>query len=440
MRILILDPQRKTNYRISKDTSGGYGTGNNFGDSIIPKILIKLIKKFSDWPPIFAAYTYAVLKLKGHSVEYKKKIPKNIDGYDLFVIVSSIVCCETEIDEIKKLKSHNKKIFVIGPFASNMPKLYTKNGATVIYGEPEFYFLGNPNIEEDLKKDVIFFKHNFNLDDLPYPKWDEILHNLNNVNKLFGNYKSVPILATRGCPYSCSRYCVYPLQQGKKVRQRNTKKIVDEMEYWNKKFNVKMFIFRDPVFSINRKHTIEFCEELKNRNLKIKFMIETHLKILDSDLIKILKNSGLKAVKVGIESGDMDVMKQESRYTVEKDQQLSKIRELEKNNIQVSSMFIIAFPSDTSDTIKNTITYAINLNTTYAQFSIWTPYPGTPVYTEYEEKIIKKNYESFDQYSLVYKHNKFDSKQVRKFLDGAYTKYYSRVGWLIKYFKSFLYA
>ena len=84
----------------------------------------------------------------------------------------------------------------------------------------------------------------------------------------------------------------------------------------------------------------------------------------------------------------MDVMKQESRYTVEKDQQLSKIRELEKNNIQVSSMFIIAFPSDTSDTIKNTVTYAINLNTTYAQFSIWTPYPGTPVYTEYEEKII----------------------------------------------------
>ena len=113
---------------------------------------------------------------------------------------------------------------------------------------------------------LFFFKHNFNLDDLPYPKWDEILHNLNNVNKLFGNYKSVPILATRGCPYSCSRYCVYPLQQGKKVRQRNTKKIVDEMEYWNKKFNVKMFIFRDPVFSINRKHTIEFCEELKNRN------------------------------------------------------------------------------------------------------------------------------------------------------------------------------
>ena len=104
MRILILDPQRKTNYRISKDTSGGYGTGNNFGNSIIPKILIKLIKKFSDWPPIYAAYTFSVLKLKGYLVDYQKSLPENIDIYDFFIIVSSIVCCETEIKEIKKLK------------------------------------------------------------------------------------------------------------------------------------------------------------------------------------------------------------------------------------------------------------------------------------------------------------------------------------------------
>ena len=134
---------------------------------------------------------------------------------------------------------------------------------------------------------------------------------MSKINKLFGNYKSVPILATRGCPYSCSRYCVYPLQQGKKVRQRNTKNIVDEMEYWNSKFNISMFIFRDPVFSINRKHTIEFCNELIKSNLKIKFMIETHLRILDSELIKILKQAGLKGVKVGVESAKTDVLKQE---------------------------------------------------------------------------------------------------------------------------------
>ena len=39
MKILILDPEKKVTHRISKDTSGGYGTGNDFGDSIIPTFL-----------------------------------------------------------------------------------------------------------------------------------------------------------------------------------------------------------------------------------------------------------------------------------------------------------------------------------------------------------------------------------------------------------------
>jgi magnesium-protoporphyrin IX monomethyl ester (oxidative) cyclase len=259
-----------------------------------------------------------------------------------------------------------------------------------------------------------------------------------NVSKLFGNYASIPILATRGCPYSCFKYCVYPLQQGRNVRQRLTKKIVDELEYWKNKMNIKMFIFRDPVFSINKKHTIDFANELIKRNLNIKFIIETHLRILDEELITLLKKAGLAAVKVGVESANKEVLKEANRFTIEKDDQLKKIRELEKNNIQVSAMFILGFPSDDEKTMDNTILYAKKLNTTYAQFSVWTPYPGTPVYKEFEDKIIVNDYESYDQYNLVYKHKTLSSSIVRKYLDKAYKKYYSRPVWALKFAKSFL--
>ena len=107
-----------------------------------------------------------------------------------------------------------------------------------------------------LKKDKVIVKHDFELDDLPFPQWDKIITDAKKISKLFGNYASLPILATRGCPYSCFKYCVYPLQQGRKVRQRSSKKIVDEMQLWSKKMNFKIFIFRDPVFSINKKHTL----------------------------------------------------------------------------------------------------------------------------------------------------------------------------------------
>ena len=100
--------------------------------------------------------------------------------------------------------------------------------------------------------------------------------------------------------YKCFKYCVYPLQQGRKVRQRSIKGIIDEIKYWKKKYSVKNFIFRDPVFSINRKHTIELCNALIQEKININFVAETHLNILDSDLIKLLKKAGLIGIKVGI--------------------------------------------------------------------------------------------------------------------------------------------
>ena len=377
---------------------------------------------------------YIVLK-KRHDVTYSKIIPNNFKDYDLFIVVSSIVCCEIECDYIKKVSKENKKILVIGPFATSNPSKYIEAGGIVISGEPEFYFLKNKNLTLNDNEKIINFDHNFGLDDLPYPEWGNVIKN-NKTSLLFGTEKSLPILATRGCPYSCFKYCVYPLQQGRKPRQRDPKNIVDELEHWKKKLNVNSFIFRDPVFSINKKHTLEVCKEIIRRNLKIKFIIETHLRILDENLIQNLKKAGLKGVKVGVESGDEEVLKDANRFTIKKDDQAEKIRELEKNKILVSSMFIIGFPSDNERSIAKTINYAKKLNTTYAQFSVWTPYPGTPVFNEYKDNITAQKFDEFDQYHLVYNHKLFSKEKIRKYLSKAYSSYYFRIGWFFKYFKS----
>ena len=157
-KILILDPEPSVNYRISKDTSGGYGTGNNFGYSIVPKILKSLLKKYSNWPPLFAGYTFSVLKDLGYEVTYSKNLNIDFANFDLFIIISSVVCCETELETIKKLKNKNKKIFAIGPFATNMSNLYINAGATVVMGEPEFFFLENQNLEKPFEKQQIILK------------------------------------------------------------------------------------------------------------------------------------------------------------------------------------------------------------------------------------------------------------------------------------------
>ena len=39
MNILVLDVYPDVDYRISKDQNGGYGTANNYGNTILPNFL-----------------------------------------------------------------------------------------------------------------------------------------------------------------------------------------------------------------------------------------------------------------------------------------------------------------------------------------------------------------------------------------------------------------
>ena len=103
-------------------------------------------------------------------------------------------------------------------------------------------------------------------------------------------------------------------------------------------------------------------------------------------------------------------------------------------------MFIIGFPTDTEESVMKTINYSKKLNTTFAQFSVWTPYPGTPVFKEFEDKITADKFEKFDQYNLVFKHNKFAPEKVRQLLSSCYTKYYGRFNWFLKFIKNSLLA
>ena len=45
------------------------------------------------------------------------------------------------------------------------------------------------------------------------------------------------------------------------------------MKHWKSTLGIDFFIFRDPVFSINRKHTLELCDVLIKSNDKFKFII-----------------------------------------------------------------------------------------------------------------------------------------------------------------------
>tara|TARA_Y100000590_G_scaffold1215_1_gene1563 strand:+ start:136 stop:1452 length:1317 start_codon:yes stop_codon:yes gene_type:complete len=432
MKILILDIYPKKNYRIIKDTNGQYGTGNDFGNSLFTRILKYFTRKNLFWPPIYVAYTMAVLKNRGHEVEYSYIFKENFDYY---IFTSSIVSHETELNQIRQLSEKGKKIISIGPFAANNPEEYLKAGSNVIVNEPEFFLLKNDisNIEFNYPQILNDIKLNTELDSLPMPLWNFFIEKKILTYGLIRKKTTIPILATRGCPYSCFHYCVYPLSQGRKVRSMSPKKIVEEIKYWIDNYNISSFVFRDPVFSINRKHTIELCNEIIKSNLKIEFNVETHLNNLDDEISELLVKAGMTMIKVGIESVDSNVLKSSKRKTIETDVQLQKIRKIEKLKVKVVTMYIIGMVGDSIKTVNDTINYAKKLNTYISQFSIFTPYPGTPLFDEYKNIINTKKFEDFNQYNLVFNHANFDNQLARKMMDKAYNNFFLRFSWILKF-------
>ena len=446
MKFVILDVYPDKNYRLVKDTAGGYGTGNNFGNTLFSKILNSYVDNSIGMPAMEIMYISSILKLE-HEVHYtRQSTDPQINNADFIILPSSIIAHETEINILKKID--HKKVFVTGIFSNILRDKYQKKNVVIVKNEADTFFY-NLRKSGKLNKDFLldFFNDNtlinqfyspVDLDEFPFPDWKDYSKNYPLRNDFFSlNQKiAVPILATRGCPYSCFNYCTYPLQQGRKVRARSVENLIDEIKYWQKEIGTNKFVFRDPVFSINRKHTISLCEEIIRQKLNITFMVETHLNNMDDQMIKLLKQAGLELIYVGVESSNHVVLKDMKRFTVEHDKQYEIIKKCQDAGIIVKTMFIIGNPEDTEDTINASIQYSKYLPSLYAQYSVFTPYPGTPVYGDFKDLINEQNLEKFNQYNLVFKHKNLSADKIEKLKSYAYFKFYFD---LKKIFKIFFY-
>tara|TARA_B100000214_G_scaffold373171_1_gene352948 strand:+ start:143 stop:1513 length:1371 start_codon:yes stop_codon:yes gene_type:complete len=434
MKFVILDVYPDRRHRLIKDTAGGYGTGNNFGKNFFSKFLNIYVDNSIGMPAIEIMYISSILKEKCQVDYTRDKNDKVIKDADFLILPSSIIAHETEVETLQSIK--DKKIFVTGIFANIMREKYLTENSIVVKNESDTFFYnlnksGNLNFEylNNLFKDknlINGFYAPVSLDELPFPDWGSYSRKFPLRNNFFSLKEriAIPILGTRGCPYSCFNYCTYPLQQGRKVRARSVENIVAEMKHWKDELGANKFVFRDPVFSINRKHTVSLCEEIIKQNLKITFMVETHLNNMDDEMIDLLKKAGLRLVYVGVESSNHVVLKDMKRFTVEHDKQYQVIKKCEEAGITVKTMFIIGNPEDTEDTIVASIEYSKYLPSLYAQFSVFTPYPGTPVYGEFKDIITETKLENFNQYNLIFKHKNLSQEKIEKLKSLAYFKFY----------------
>ncbi len=436
MHIHILQVRTRNSGRSNKDANGGFGTVNDFGRSV-PVWILKTIKNLSmNYPEIQPAYIQALLKQQGHTVTYSENsLDPNVD---IYLLQSSVISYEEEINWAEKIRKElpGKITGFYGGMCTANPALFQDHVDFVVKGEIE-NILPEGNISD--LQGIVEAGFVQDLDKLPFPDWSHInswpKYNTWNRNK---QGRTIPILSSRGCPMSCRYYCTYPLVQGVKFRPRSPENMVAEIEYLIGKYQLHMAIFRDPIFSLDMERIDQFCELLLQKNLDFNWICETHPKFLDRKLIKKMALAGCKTIKIGVESGNDLVLSQSHRASSPFSHQEDVIRYCEENHIDILAFYILGYFSDTPETIQQTIKYAISLNTLGAQFTIATPYPGTPWYSELSNKNdlyhLDPDLSHYNQYSLVYQHPNLLEKQLNLMKENAYQEYYYRWGYFQKHF------
>lgn len=229
------------------------------------------------------------------------------------------------------------------------------------------------------------------LDILPFPLRDIFPSNDNPNPTIYwdGFCQYVPAIqmqSSRGCAYRCY-FCLWNqvIYNNGKYRTFSTKKVVDEMQQLIAKYMVKEIYFDDDDFTIDKNHILSICEEILQRNLKIKWSCMGDAVNLTDEVLRIMAKSGCIGVKFGIESGSERVLK-----NIGKPIDLKKIKDIIKScrnyRVKIQATFTIGLLEETKEDINKTIRFANSLDVDSIQISIATPFPGTEFYRVTKEK------------------------------------------------------
>lgn len=242
------------------------------------------------------------------------------------------------------------------------------------------------------------------------------------------------MITSRGCVYPC-RYCSSSLIMGKKFRFRSPENVVDEVEELVDVYGLHDIAFLDDTFMLHRPRAREISEEIRRRNLDVSFVTSSRVDMVQESLLRDLKNAGMNTIYYGVESGCQRVLDMMKKGITVK-QAEDAVRVTKKVGVDVITSFILGYPGEKPSEMDRTIDFSIKLDPDYSQYSILTPFPGTPIYAELRSQgLIEDDWENYTVIKPVIKYEKLGLSRelIQKKLVKAYLKFYSRPRYLIKH-------
>lgn len=432
MRVGLIDLKDPRHVVVDKTIAGGMGTATRYGEGWFNGLLTAAKARAIRLLPYNVAYVAAILRAQGHTLSYHDA-PHTPD-YDLGVVFTSIPSHRVDIEHLEVLAERRVPSVVVGTLAGVAPDRYHRANV-VVKGEPEAYFTGPWRLEEisGARGALVDAGQVADLDTLPLPDWSIFPRMESRYAIVKATGRVLPVVTSRGCPYSCGYYCPYPLGEGKTMRFRDPASVVEELRQLKARWGVTAVKFRDPIFTVNKRRTLALLDALKEADLGVTWGCETHLNVLDEALLARMAEAGCRLIQTGIETTDADVIKASRRKSAQESHQEAMLAACIRLGIKPAIYFIVGLPEDTPDGMRRSLAKARELPSAYVQITVCTPYPGTAFYQDVEGQLLTRDWEHLDQYTPVLGSPGYSSEDLIRLMSEGYRRYYLRPRWVRDY-------
>lgn len=208
--------------------------------------------------------------------------------------------------------------------------------------------------------------------------------------------RSFYLLATRGCPSTCTFCVAKKLRQfnggGSYTRVRSATSLIHEIKHLRRQYQIDSFYFIDDLFTINQDNVAQFCQLLKKEKLNLLWGCSSKVSTLNEALLKLMSQSGCIQIDFGVERGSNQALRAVQKgINVEMLQKTFAL--CHKYHIRTFANFLVNLPGEKKKDLTDIIILARNLKSEIYSFNVFSPYPGTEIYDQMSYRFSKDEYE-----------------------------------------------